>query len=168
MEVHLLLSTTPNVPPHMAQDQAWKDNAASVLRKVYADHRPATLEDAYRAWRDDPQTTAFAEAVRAHHLRDYRDDAADPVQVEPTAELSAALAEPPRWVPASDTPGDTECYTRRFAGQRAFLQRDVGDQWRLIYLGYRSKPFDTRETAERDAPSFTLEVLDTLAQQIER
>ncbi|WP_157381224.1 hypothetical protein [Burkholderia ubonensis] len=78
MEVHELLSTTPNVPPHMAQDQTWKDKAASVLQTVYDNHQPATLVDAYRAWRDDPQTCEFAAAVRAQYLRDYRDDGADP------------------------------------------------------------------------------------------
>ncbi|KWN65999.1 hypothetical protein WT90_32905 [Burkholderia stagnalis] len=62
--------------------------------------------------------------------------------------------------------GDTERYARRFAGHLASLQREAGDQWRLTYLGYRSALFASRAIAERDAPSFALAVLDTLAKQL--
>ncbi|KVE73290.1 hypothetical protein WI98_19410 [Burkholderia vietnamiensis] len=168
MAVQIFLSTTPNIPPHVSLDRLATNQAVSLLQTVYDTYRPATLAHAYRAWRDDPLTHDFAEAFRAHFLRDYRDDGADSIQVEPTAELVArasALSE--TWMPARDASGDAERYTRGFAGYLATLQREADDQWRLTFLGYRSKLFLSRQIAERDAPSFALEVLDAIAQQIE-
>ncbi|QTO20725.1 hypothetical protein [Burkholderia seminalis] len=147
-------------------DEAAAEKAKSLLRTVYASHQPAMREHAYRAWRGDPQTKAFAEAFRARFLPDYRDDGVDPTQVEPTAELTELVNELPEWVLAPHALGNTERYTRRFAGQPALLQREAGDRWRLTYLGYRSVLFVTREIAERDAPSFALAVLDTLTKQL--
>ncbi|WP_412530501.1 hypothetical protein [Burkholderia lata] len=168
MAVHIFLSTTPNIPPHVALDRRATDQAVSLLQTVFDTYRPATLAHAYRAWRDDPLTHDFAEAFRAHYLRDYRDDGADSIQVEPTPELVArASALSQTWVPARDAADDTECYTRGFVGHLATLQREADEQWRMTFLGYRSKPFPSRQIAERDAPSFALEVLDAIAQQIE-
>ncbi|KVF80368.1 hypothetical protein WJ22_20865 [Burkholderia vietnamiensis] len=168
MAVQIFLSTTPNIPQHVALDRRATDQAVTLLQTVFDTYRPATLAHAYRAWRDDPLTRDFAEAVGAYFLRDYRDDGADSIQVEPTAELAARAREfPGTWTPVRDAVGDTECYTRGFVGHLATLQREADEQWRLTFLGYRSKPFPSRQIAERDAPSFALEVLDAIAQQIE-
>ncbi|HEM7880090.1 TPA: hypothetical protein U2L31_006540 [Burkholderia contaminans] len=164
MAVLLLQSTTTNV----FLDQTATDHAVSLLQTLLKTTRPASLEDAYRAWRADPLTRDFAEAVRAQHLPDYQDAEADPTQVEPTAELVARANQSSRtWVPVLHVAGGTERFTLGFGGHPAFLQREGSDRWRLTFLGYRSVLFASRQIAERDAPSFALAVLEEIASEIQ-
>ncbi|WP_148271068.1 hypothetical protein [Burkholderia glumae] len=72
-----LRSTTADLLPSREMDERAED----LLKSVFRTERPATLEHAYLAWRDDPVTRPFAEAVRALFLRDYRDDEADEILI---------------------------------------------------------------------------------------
>ncbi|MCQ0034134.1 hypothetical protein [Burkholderia glumae] len=72
-----LRSTTADLLPSREMDE----RAEELLESVFRTERPATLEHAYRAWRDDSATHAFAEAVRALYLRDYRDNDARDLDV---------------------------------------------------------------------------------------